>query len=223
MISLKYSESLSTIQKKRRIICGVAVNDADYSTLLGYTEDGKQVRCPFYTKWKTMIARCYNEKVYSLPENQRYKDCTVAQEWLSFMNFRSWMASQDWEGKQIDKDILYPGNKIYGPDTCLLVPQHINSLIIDQDEGKYGKGVRLNSSGSFTYVKRNGSGKKREWITVKTKGEAIEGYRKYKLLEIITEAKKLDDEKVKTALINYAKHKYAPAQTTVLGFPYGED
>lgn len=24
----------------------------------------------------------------------------------------------------IDKDILYPGNKVYSPDTCLLVPQH---------------------------------------------------------------------------------------------------
>lgn len=221
MISLKCSDSLSTLQKKRRIICGVAVNDADYSTLLGYTEDGKQVRCPFYIKWKTMIARCYNEKVYSLPVNQRYKDCTVAPEWLSFMNFRSWMASQDWEGKQIDKDILYPGNKIYGPDTCLLVPQHINSLIIDQEEGKYGKGVKKNASGSFSYVMR--VNRKRIFKKAASIQEALEGYRKYKYIELVTEAKKLDDEKVKTALINYAEYKYAPTQTKVLGFPYGED
>ena len=29
---------------------------------------------------------------------------------------------------QLDKDILIKGNKIYGPDTCVFVPHHINSL-----------------------------------------------------------------------------------------------
>ena len=221
MIDLKYKEDISLLLKRRKLICGVAINDADYSTLLGYTEDGKQVRCPFYVKWKTMIARCYNENVYALPVNARYKDCFVADEWLKFMNFKRWMESQDWEGKQIDKDILYPGNKVYGPDTCLLVPQHINNLIIDQEDGKYGKGVKKNASGSYSYVMR--INRKRVFKKVASKQEALEGYRKSKYNELVTEAKKLDDEKVKNALINYAKYKYGPTQTEVLGFPYGEN
>lgn len=32
----------------------------------------------------------------------------------------------------LDKDILYPGNKVYSPYTCLLVPQYINVLFINK-------------------------------------------------------------------------------------------
>jgi hypothetical protein len=209
MIELKYKESLATVYKKRRLVCGVGINDADYSTLLGYDESGKQIRCPFYIKWKGIIGRCYNPNVYNFPPNQIYKDCSVSEDWLRFSNFRKWISSQDWEGKQIDKDILVPGNKIYSADTCLLVPTHINNLIIDQETGKSGKGVYQNSSGSFTYIVRKN--RKRTYKTAKSIDEALIGYRQAKHLELVTEANKLDDERVKTALINYANYKYGPS------------
>ena len=60
------------------------------------------------------------------------------------------MESQDWKGKQLDKDIISPGNKIYSPDTCVFVEPKINKLIqgkkrkvsdfpigVNLDRGKY--------------------------------------------------------------------------------------
>lgn len=38
------------------------------------------------------------------------------------------MQQQKWEGLHLDKDIIIPGNKIYGPDTCAFVPIYINSF-----------------------------------------------------------------------------------------------
>ena len=48
----------------------------------------------------------------------------------------------------LDKDILYKGNKVYSPSTCIFVPHDINSLLIkcNSTRGKYPIGV--------TYVKR---------------------------------------------------------------------
>ena len=47
------------------------------------------------------------------------------------MSFRAWMMQQDWEGKQLDKDILVPGNKMYSPDTCVFVGGVVNGFLTD--------------------------------------------------------------------------------------------
>ncbi|MBS5848469.1 MAG: hypothetical protein KID08_22475 [Pseudomonas putida] len=39
------------------------------------------------------------------------------------------MESQDWQGKDVDKDLLVKGNKVYGPDTCCLISRSINCLV----------------------------------------------------------------------------------------------
>ena len=36
------------------------------------------------------------------------------------------------ERLHIDKDILFPGNKVYSPHVCLLVPQRINMLFLNK-------------------------------------------------------------------------------------------
>ena len=43
----------------------------------------------------------------------------------------------------LDKDILVKGNKLYGPDTCILVPRRVNNLLLKSDaiRGKYPMGV----------------------------------------------------------------------------------
>ena len=47
------------------------------------------------------------------------------------MNFKDWMAKQNWRGRHLDKDIIQANNKIYKPSACLFVPQHINLLLLD--------------------------------------------------------------------------------------------
>ncbi|MNJ54228.1 hypothetical protein D3C77_496600 [compost metagenome] len=55
----------------------------------------------------------------------------MADEWLRFSRFKTWMAGQPWQGNHLDKDILRPGDKCYSPDTCVFVPIWINTLLND--------------------------------------------------------------------------------------------
>lgn len=113
---------------KRSLICGVGVNDADYS--ISFKCGGVYRKCPFYAKWKAMIYRCYSP--LENKRNPSYIGCTVSSEWLLFSNFKRWMESQDWQGKHLDKDLLSSGAKIYSPETCCLVSEEVNNFIVDK-------------------------------------------------------------------------------------------
>lgn len=49
--------------------------------------------------------------------------------WHDFSDFERWFSEHHIEGFHIDKDILTPGNKVYGPENCIFVPQALNSLL----------------------------------------------------------------------------------------------
>ena len=136
---------------KRTMIYGVGINDADYFVKPRVTGTNKRTSCPFYLRWKEMLRRCYSEKEHL--RNPTYKDCEVVEEWKYFSNFKSWMELQNWEGKHLDKDILIPGNKIYGPNTCIFVEDKINLLLVKSDakRGKYPLGVSPASRGNKIY------------------------------------------------------------------------
>lgn len=128
---------------RRKTVCGVGINDSNY--VVAPRINGKIVFCPFYKVWSSMLGRAYSEKLHS--RNPRYRDCSVAKEWHTFSVFRAWMETQDWEGKQLDKDILISGNKIYGPDTCIFVSGVINKLLCDRAgaRGLYPQGVTFSA------------------------------------------------------------------------------
>lgn len=97
-----------------------------------------------------MLKRCYNHS--HIRRHSSYADCLVCDEWLIFSNFKRWMETQDWEGKQLDKDLLVEGNKIYSPDTCVFVDAITNTFTIDcsASRGKWPIGVSFDrSKGSF--------------------------------------------------------------------------
>ena len=73
---------------------------------------------------------CYSTKFQE--RQPTYIGCTVSEEWLTFSNFKNWMMTQDWEGNQLDKDLLFKGNKIYSPETCVFVTPMVNTFTIDQ-------------------------------------------------------------------------------------------
>lgn len=106
-----------------------------------------------YETWKNMIRRCYSPK---LKEKQKsyYGITTVCSEWLNFQNFAEWYCSNYYELDErlhIDKDILYPCNTVYSPDTCLLVPQRINELFIYRPKTNgLPSGINQRKSGKFT-------------------------------------------------------------------------
>lgn len=135
--------------KASKLVFGVGINDADYVTqrkeTIGYV-DGKQKQklvwiCPYYRTWKSMLERCYSEKYQN--KNPTYKDCSVSEEWLTFSVFKCWMEKQDWEGLQLDKDLLFSGNKVYRPETCVFLSKTVNIFTTDRsnDRGEWLIGV----------------------------------------------------------------------------------
>lgn len=124
---------------KRKLVHGVGVNDADY--IVAPKINGKQLHCKFYRTWKGMLARCYCDKTQNT--HPTYKGCLVADEWLTFSNFKKWMEAKDWRGKHLDKDILVIGNKTYSPETCIFVSGKINNLLtnVAARRGEYPQGV----------------------------------------------------------------------------------
>jgi len=112
--------------KKSELIYGVGVNDADY--VVYPMIDGMQGSCHFYRKWHNMIQRCYSEKTQK--KYPSYADCKVCDEWLTFSNFKAWMEKQDWQGKELDKDLLSKGGKVYSPETCAFVSRKVNVFIM---------------------------------------------------------------------------------------------
>jgi hypothetical protein len=100
-------------------VYGHGINDLDEPARI--YSGGKKRHCPFYKTWANMIKRSYYEK--SKVSQPTYEGVTVTPEWWSRRAFTEWMRGQEWQGRQLDKDILWPGNKIYAPDKCLFVPQ----------------------------------------------------------------------------------------------------
>ena len=130
--------------KPKNLLFGIGVNDADYVKqkfeALGYV-DGKQKQkrvwiCPYYQTWKHMLERCYSARYQELYPT--YKGCTVSKEWLTFSNFKAWMEKQNFEGLQIDKDLLIVGNKVYSEDTCIFVSPMVNNFARDQGARRGG-------------------------------------------------------------------------------------
>lgn len=118
------------------------IGEGDYTAW----KNGKYTKC--YDTWKEMLTRCFDEE-YKLKHNT-YLGVTVCEEWLCFQNFAEWYYENYYEieGEKIclDKDILVKGNKIYSPNTCIFVPERINTLFTKNDKlrGKYPIGVYYN-------------------------------------------------------------------------------
>ena len=165
-------------------VCGVGMSGSKYPTVV----NGKRTK--EYLAWNSMLTRCYtktivnNENYYS-----RYEKVEVCDDWLLFEkfyewiheqeNFSKWLSGDKWE---IDKDILFKGNKIYSPDTCVLVPHNINSLFIKSNKarGKYPIGVTYKTRDGVFEAQCNVNGKETYIGRFHDEYSAFLAYKKYK-------------------------------------------
>lgn len=81
-------------------------------------------------RWSGIFRRCYDPKFHL--KNPSYKNCSVHEEWHNFQNFCQWFY-EEYEpevtlGWEIDKDILFPGNTVYQPSKCCLLPRQLHAL-----------------------------------------------------------------------------------------------
>lgn len=124
----------------RKLVYGVGIND---------------VMIPYFTgtrtwrTWSGIIRRTDNRdpKWINKQNKQSYVDCTLDPRWYKLSVFKEWIEQwDDFENKEVDKDILIPGNKIYGPDTCLMVRPIVNAWFKPTIKGDLPRGVCWNSS-----------------------------------------------------------------------------
>ena len=123
------------MKSKYRKMYGIGVNDADYKTRLHEYVDGKKVtvwRCPYYALWSKLMYRCYSKSFHKIQPT--YTNVEVCQQWHTFSNFKSWMEKQDWEGKEIDKDLLSTGSKVYSPETCVFISHQLNMYLVSKSK-----------------------------------------------------------------------------------------
>lgn len=110
----------------RPTVCGVGYfGVGSYKSWMG----GKLT--PEYVKWANMLKRCYDPAF--IRRNPTYRGCRVHEDWHDFQVFSLWLNDQPlWgrEGLDLDKDLLKEGNKIYSEQTCVLIPQRINYLLV---------------------------------------------------------------------------------------------
>lgn len=85
--------------------------------------------------WYGLKSRC--KPGASQDKRPNYKGCTIG--FSGIDHFKAWAIEQpgydcfDENGRryQLDKDLIRPGNRVYSPDFCSIVPARINTLMLD--------------------------------------------------------------------------------------------
>lgn len=204
--------------RPKKLVYGVGINDADYVVVkretIGYVNGKRKQKqvwmCQYYQTWVDMLKRCYSAKLHE--RYPTYIGCTVSDDWLTFSNFKNWMEEQDWEGKQLDKDLIVEGNKVYSAETCVFVTEATNNFITDRSNarGDWLIGVCWNKEkAKFQALCSNPFTKKREHLGYfDCEQQAHQTWRKRKL-ELAHELAAIQtDERISKALIDrYSKPK----------------
>lgn len=132
---------------------GWGINDAEYSikTRVG----GKWVIAPEYSRWISVVQRPKDPKEKA--RKPSYKDVYCSDKWRHFTDFSNWLDTQPyWKELYLDKDILIKGNKEYGPDTCVFIPQYLNNLLhLKAKSTQFLVGVSITKFGKYNASSKN--------------------------------------------------------------------
>lgn len=136
------------------------VNGVGYRGLLlnGDMVDGSGINRRAYKCWQDMLERVYYKNG---DKNPTYRDVIVEEQFHCF----SYFLEKIWNNLikenefpedmslALDKDILLKGNKVYGENRVILVPQEINNMFTKNDKrrGNLPIGVRLSGRKNKPY------------------------------------------------------------------------
>ena len=196
------------IKARNKLVYGVGVND-----YIGLTKiNNKAIK--EYVLWKSMLRRCYDEK--HVEKQPTYMNCYVDEFLLSFNNFYNHIHTMkgfnevDNNGAnfQLDKDILYKGNKVYHKDKICFVPKEINTFFVNNkaSRGENLIGVRYHKRDKIFDSKVAIDGKPKHLGSFKTELEAFNVYKEAKeqQAKVLAERwKDKIDERAYNALMNY--------------------
>ena len=197
---------------REKYILSKGVHSPYAKTLLGvgYLGEGKynsKENKIVYKAWSHMHTRCYDKK-YS-DKYPTYQSCTVCEEWHNFQNFAEWWYNNEWgyDGVYfLDKDILNKNNKIYSPNNCVFVNNHINCLFTkcDSARGELPIGVSIDKrTNQYRAYIFNDTLKKRSMKYITDKNIDQE-----KAILMAFNIYKKSKEKVIKEVADYYKNKY---------------
>jgi len=185
----------------RKMVYGVGINNAWFTVKPKI--NGKRMCYKPYQAWTDMLKRCYSD-IFKR-KHPTYIGCTVCEEWLVFSNFEKWMLAQDVNGKELDKDIIKQGNRVYCPEYCRFISSSLNSLLVgcDATRGAYPMGVDWHKQSGRYRAKIAINGKRKHLGLFKTVLEAKSTYDKAKYAEIKRHALMQTDPEIKAGLMNW--------------------
>lgn len=108
-------------------------NHGGYIGIGEYKSNSEHIK--IYGTWLGMLYRNTLEGQISNKRVTAYSNCSVYKEWYNYQNFALWydtyrslLNPEYWNILELDKDVLQWNQeyKIYGPDTCCLIPKEIN-------------------------------------------------------------------------------------------------
>lgn len=103
---------------------------------------------------------------------------------MNYSNFKVWYDQHKVPGMSLDldKDILFKGNKVYSPETCCFVPHAINTLFLSKkaDRGAYPIGVSYDKSKGKFRAEMSFMGEQIKLGTFDTAESAFARYKEYK-------------------------------------------
>ena len=164
-----------------------------------------------YGLWKSMLERCYSDTYKK--QRPTYEGCEVSDKFKSYEYFYEWCHSQvgfGVEGFELDKDLLIKGNKVYSENSCVFIPQEINSLLVKRtaSRGEHLIGVHwCKTHKAFKAQVSKNKGKQEYLGYFKTEVEAFNAYKVAKESFIKEQANKWKsqiDPRAYNALMKYA-------------------
>ncbi len=157
-----------------------------------------------------MLSRCYNDAYKK--HRPTYEGCEVSENFKSYEYFYEWCHKQVGFGNQgwhLDKDLLVKGNKVYSEDSCVFIPQEVNSLLIKHEasRGEHLIGVCwCKRDKAFVAQINKNKGKHERLGSFKTEIEAFNAYKIAKEAFVKEQAEKWKDKidiRAYNALMNY--------------------
>lgn len=117
---------MNLIEQLGGLVYGVGINDRSRPSYI----KGKAIK--EYDHWTGMLERCYSKSKH-MKSRPTYNNCFASENFKNYSYFYDWCQDQVgfiFDGWQLDKDILFEGNKLYSEKTCVFVPSEVNNFIL---------------------------------------------------------------------------------------------
>ena len=189
-------------------VCGVGILGTKYPP----TISGRNTK--EYMLWVDMLRRCYSDDFKK--KQPTYEGCEVSENFKSYEYFHKWCHNQIGFSNQgnenpfhLDKDLLLKGNKVYNEDSCIFLPQEVNTLLTKStaSRGEHLIGAYWDkTANAFKAMVNKNKGKQEHLGYFNTELEAFNAYKEAKESFIKEQAEKWKgqiDPRAYNALMSY--------------------